>query len=147
MLPKTDNAGDMNIMQNDSTINNHRVQNVHFPSPQCSLHIPLNKCTWGAKGYKDDSAFWHCIISFIINMIPTLFCKFHPVPVLLLRCYGGWEASTWFSLEVGEGLVSCTCFGSLLEILEIVIVCFGPLNQEHLSEQQWKLWWIANGAI
>ncbi len=62
-------------------------------------------------------------------------CLHCTVPVLLLRCDGGGETSTRLPLELSEGLVSCSCLWSLLEVLEVIIIGFGPLSQQHVSEQ------------
>lgn len=56
------------------------------------------------------------------------------VPVLMLRCDGGGETSTRLPLELAEDLVSCSCLWSLLKVLEVIIIWFGPLKQQHVIE-------------
>lgn len=57
-------------------------------------------------------------------------CFQSSLPVLVLRCNCCGKTTTRLSLELSEGLVSCPCLWSLLEVLEVVIISFGRLRHE-----------------
>lgn len=52
----------------------------------------------------------------------------------MLRCECGGETSARLPLELSEGLVSASWLWSLLEILEVVVIGFGPLGRQRVSE-------------
>ena len=52
----------------------------------------------------------------------------------MLRCDGGRETCPRLPLELGERLVSCSWLRRLLEVLEVIVIGFGRLRQQLVSE-------------